>query len=252
MPASACRRFRSFAPLALAAALAACGGTPDDDRARDRLDAQLTNATVDPAVRAAIESPIATDPDLTGDAERSAIKPADRPLTGALPARLALPDPRAQALKLAGGTLIHAPAATREVTTTRDPATLGARAVRQGGARCPEPAIRYGAGWAGRLPAAFPLYPGAAVTEAAGANGAPCALRAVRFLTPAETGAVLDFYATMARRGGYSIAHTEENDADILAGARKGGDSYSVRVRAAPGGGSSVDLIVHGDPADGR
>jgi len=237
---------RALTLVVLGAVLASCGGKKKEGRDLAALDTQLTTNIVDPAVREAIEAPIATDPDLTGESGRDTVRPADAPLTGTVPARLATPDPRAQARRIAGGTLIHAPAASREIVSTREPATLGARAAQQGGDACPPPRIGYAMHWAQRLPAAFPLYPGAAVTEAAGADNAPCNLRAVSFTTGVAPGEVLDFYATLARRAGYSIEHVEQNGAAVLGGTRRGSGAYTVTVRPAPGGGSSVDLVANG------
>lgn len=235
------------AALTAVLALGGCGDAKKDKRDLSSLDAQLTNGSVDPALREAIEAPIASDPDLTGESNRHAVRPADKPLTGALPARLALPDERAEALRLAGGRLMHAPAASKTVVATREPVTLGGTAARQAGPRCAAPDIGYAMQWAQHMPRDFPIYPGAAVTEAAGADNAPCNLRAASFVTPVPKTEVMDFYATLARRGGYSIEHIEQNGADVLGGTRaKDSGAYYIRFADAPGGGTAVDLIAHG------
>ncbi len=245
-------RTRLSAAILLTASLmlAACGDDGKDANLGS-LDAKLTENSTDPALREAIEAPIASDPDLTGEANRDAVRPVDRPLNGAVPARLSPRDAKELALKLAGGTLLEAPAASRSVTSTREPATLGGLAEQQAGShgsKCPSPRIVYDAQWTTRMPPAFPVYPGAAIREAAGADGrGACALRAVSFSTPSSAKDVMDFYHSMAKRAGYSSEHIEQNGADVLGGARAKDDgAYHIVLRPAPDGGTDVELIANG------
>ncbi len=230
--------------------LAACGDTKDQDNGVAGLDASLTTNIVDPALREALAIPLASDPDLAGEANRDAVRPSDRPLNGALPSLTVPAQIKAEALRIAGGRLVSTPPVSRTIASTGDtPATLVGLA-RQGAGklRCTFDNATYTAAWAQRLPAAFPLYPGAQLREAAGTDeNASCILRAVSFVTGARRSEVMDFYTTMAKRGGYSIEHIEQNGADALIGATgKGNAAYHIRFGDEPGGGTAVDLIVRG------
>lgn len=224
--------------------IAGCG---QKDEAPDlaKLEAKVAGNATDPALREAIEAPIATDPDLTREANRDALKPADKPLDGALPARLPVRDVKAQVLKLTGGKLLSAPEATRTITSTGDAITLSGIAAQQGLTQaCNDPRLDYDFGWAQRLPAALPLYPGAALKEAAGADDPQCTVRAATFATGASAKDVLDFYYTMARRAGFSAEHVELNGGHALGGKVKGGAGFYLALRPSSEGGIEADLIV--------
>lgn len=226
--------------------LAACG---DKDAAPDlaKLEAKVAANATDPALREAIEAPIATDPDLRRESNRDALKPADRPLDGALPAQLPAPDVKAQVARLTGGKLLSTPAATRTVTSTGDAITLSGIAAQQGlSAACEDPRLRYDFGWAQRLPAYLPLYPGAALKDAAGTDDPRCAIRAATFATGAASSQVLDFYYSMARRAGFSVEHIELNGNDALKGSkRQNGAYFYLALRpATDGAGVEADLVT--------
>lgn len=228
--------------------LAGCG---KKDEAPDlaKLEAKVAGNATDPALREAIEAPIATDPDLTREANRDALKPADKPLDGALPARLPARDMKAQVLKLVGGKLLATPAATRTITTTGDAITLSGIAAQQGLTQaCTDPRLDYNFNWAQRLPASLPLYPGAALKEAAGADDRQCTVRAATFATAASAKDLLDFYYTMARRAGFTVEHIELNGADALSGTRggkgRGGVGFYLALRPSTEGGTEADLVV--------
>lgn len=250
----------------LPATLAGCGGDGKGNGNPATLDAPLTNAVADPALREAVQAPLASDPDLAAEGNRDAVRPSDRPLNGALPAQLTSTDGRAEALRLAGGKLTPTPAATKSVFSTRDmPITLGGL-IRQQQARtgntdaagrpdergadgpCNESRIDYAMKWARQMPAALPLYPHANVMEAAGSDGAaPCAYRAVSFATGAPLSEVMDFYTTMATRTGYSVEHVEHNGGHVLSGGKARSDlAYHIRLREQRGGGTEVELIANG------
>ena len=229
---------------ALVLVLVACDGK--DERNLAALDAELVNNTADSAIREAIEAPLATDPQLAGDSQRNAVRPAPRPLNGAVPANLSPADARKEAVRLAGGKLMRTPAATQEVTSTKDPVTLGGMTQQQGG-KCGSSRVSYAMDWANRMPPPFPVYPGGNVTEAAGADNAPCAIRAVSFTTSAPPEEVMDFYYTMARRAGYSAEHVERNGEHVLGGTRAGEDgAFYLSLTASRGGGTAADLIANG------
>lgn len=241
------------APLALLCALGACGGQ-DKDADLAALDAQLTNNVADPAVRGAVEERLAVDPDLVSQSNRNTVRPSDRPLSGARPVHMGKAADAAAAKALAGGKLMPAPA-PGAVGVGETPMTLGALAQqqeqqqKQGGTKnrraCGQARVSYDMGWAQRLPASFPLYPGARLTEAAGADNGPCAVRAVSFTTTAPVQDVLDFYYTMGRRAGFSGERQSDGATEVLGGTH-GERAYYLTVEPVRGGGSAVDLIVNG------
>ncbi len=238
-----------FGCIALTALLLASCGDKDEAPDLARLEAKVAGNATDPALREAIEAPIATDPDLRRESNRDALKPADQPLDGALPARLPARDVKAQTLKLTGGKLLPTPAATRTITSTGDAITLSGIAAQQGlSTACRDPRLDYDFRWAQRLPASLPLYPGAALKEAAGADDPQCTIRAATFATGASTKDVLDFYYTMARRAGFTIEHVELNGGEALDGTRGGkAKSYAgfyLMLRPGSDGGTEADLVV--------
>jgi len=235
--------------VSLSLALAACGENEKKSDDLARLDAELTTNTADPALAEALEGPLASDPDLTGAANHNAVRPADKPLNGAVPAKLSPKKARAKALLLAGGKLMETPAATKSVVSTKEPVTLGGMAEKkQSSDTCGTPQISYNMQWANKMPAALPVYPGANVTEAAGTNktGA-CGMRAVSFTTAVPANEVMDFYYTMAQRAGYSTEHNEQNGGNILGGTREKDDTaYYASFKPLQGGGTTVELIATG------
>lgn len=233
-------RRRTMMAMAALAMLSACGGGDGDKAKLEQLDAELTNNALDPALRGAIEDPIASDPDLTGQSNSRAVRPAERPADNAIP--IVKGDPKAAqaaALKFVGGKLMSTPAPRQ---TTETPATLGGLAQKNQPA-CG--AVQYGMQWAERLPPAFPLYPGAQLQEAAGNDGAACALRAVSFTTPVPVQSAVDFYYTLARRGGFSAEHLVAGAEHQLGGTGPREGAYFITFTPVPGGGTAVDLIAN-------
>ena len=235
-----------LALVALTLALAGCG-RGDDNANLAALDAQLTNNTADPALRSAVNGKLAVDPDLVSQSNRNSVRPADKPYSGAVPAGLKAPADKDAAKRLAGGTLMQAPAPDSGAVASG--VTLGQLAQSQKyrprkARACGAPRVAYGPNWASRLPATFPLYPGAALVEAAGSDNGACQLRAVTFTTGAPVQDVIDFYFTMARRAGYSGERQTDGTTEILGGTRDDG-AYYLTFRAIRGGGTSVDMIVN-------
>ncbi|MPT48508.1 MAG: hypothetical protein E2598_08840 [Sphingobium sp.] len=241
----------------LCALLAGCGEKEKQGNPA-QLDAPLLSNAEDPALREALEAPLASDPDLAADANRDSVRPSDKPLSGTTPANigstsLSIADAKDAALKLAGGKFTPTPASTKNITSVgTPPITLGAlmeaQLAKNSAARCNGAKITYDARWALRLPKAFPLYPGAQLIEAAGAQGnGPCAIRAASFRTGVSRTDIMDFYTSMAKRAGYSVEHVEENEDAILSGT-KGGNSaaFHIRFRDMRGNGTEADLSVYG------
>ncbi len=229
--------------ILLPLALASCGRSSTDQQDLNSLDAELTNGTTrDPAVAQSLGAQIMIDPRLAQSSNTDAVRPPPRPETGAVPADVVLrKDPVDPA------TLKRAPAASNdcpECKSADGALTLGALAERQ---KTPDAGIcaqkiGYSAGWANRLPADLPLYPGAQLTEAAGADRDGCRLRVVSFASAAPMQKMLDWYFTKASAAGYSAGHSTDGRQHVLGGVR-GNDAYVVYVTARAGGGSDVDLV---------
>ena len=214
--------FRSVCAASLLLALAACN-KKDGDGDLAALDAQLTNNAADPAMKGALNDPILVDPQLVGQANRDAVRQA-------------------------GGKLLSAPAPTTGEAMAST-VTLGAVAREQaaakgGNANCTKK-LKYGMEWAQRLPEGFPLYPGAQLMEAAGAQTDGCTLRAASFVTAVPRQGVMDYYYTLARRAGYDGEHKIMGGDHVLGGTRASdGAAYFILFTDAPGGRTSVDIIA--------
>ncbi|MCC4234551.1 hypothetical protein LL253_17910 [Sphingobium soli] len=240
--------FRSVCAASLLLALAACN-KKDGDGDLAALDAQLTNNAADPAMKGALNDPILVDPQLVGQANRDAVRPADKPATGAVPVMSGdAAKAQAQAVRQAGGKLLSAPAPTTGEAMAST-VTLGAVAREQaaakgGNANCAKK-LKYGMEWAQRLPEGFPLYPGAQLMEAAGAQADGCTLRAASFVTAVPRQGVMDYYYTLARRAGYDGEHKIMGGDHVLGGTRASdGAAYFILFTDAPGGRTSVDIIA--------
>jgi hypothetical protein len=207
----------------------------------------------DPALAAALDAPLLTDPDLAAlnRANSVAAKP---PISGMLPTLDNGPDAvaaaRAEALALVGGAeRMRSAPEPREEGGPFPPGTAlsaAARAAATPGAdaACARRAS-YTLQWAARMPAAFPVYPRAATQEAAGSDEGRCRLRVVDFVTPVPLGDVMDFYFTRALAAGFSAERTLQDGDDVLAG-RKGAAAYAVYARRLPSGNTQVDLVTSG------
>ncbi len=234
---------RRPALLALLLALAACSRSESQPQDIDALDRELTEASrgngTDPAIATALHDQIMVDPTLARQSNANAVKPPPRPDSGAVPADPPLTDPVATA------GLRHAPAPAGACADCKTPAlTLGALAARQHPACA---AVSYSFGWANRLPAALPLYPGAQVREAAGTDAGGCALRFVSFASGAAPAKLIDWYFTRATIAGYSAEQRADGPTRLLGGTR-GVAAYVLYVSPRDGGGTDVDLIAN----DGR
>lgn len=249
-------RFCVVALIGLSLSLAACGARDDGDRNLDSLDNELVeagnNSARDPALMSALHDQIMVDPNLAQQANADAVRPPAQPYSGAVP-----PDGIAAATPASGGaatseTLKTAPTARDgdcpKCTAARESLTLGALASRQRDRRTSgcAGAMRYSARWAERLPADVPLYPDARVSEAAGADTASCALRAVSFSTSAPLQTVIDWYYTRVSGAGYSAEHQADGAEHVLGGTRDSdGGAYVVYFTTRRDGGTDVDLVAN-------
>ena len=238
--------FRSICAVAvlLTLPLASCG-KGDKEADLNALDAQLTNNAVDPALQEALGGKIVVDPNLTGQSRRGA---ADRPVTAALPALTGeAAKALAESVKLAGGKLLATPAPTQG--EAKEQATSLAAAAQDqdkpGGNVFCRKQLAYGMQWASRLPDPFGVYPGARLTEAAGADKNGCTLRAATFVTPVPRQSVMDYYYTQARRSGFDAEHKVMGGDHVLGGTRKDdGAAFLLIFTGAPEGRTNVDIIA--------
>lgn len=240
--------------LALALPLAACGNQGADEAAVADLDNKLVGKGSDPVVNAALNDRILVDPDLTDNANKNSLKAATKPLAGAAPADSGY-DGDASIEALDGAKLMRAPKATvvaAENCTNcgeRRAATLGGLAADQGVTRgkgtC-DAKLQYGAGWANRMPAEFPVYPRGNVKEAGGVDGGICDIRVVTFTTSAAMQNVIDYYYTRARKSGFNAEHQILAGEHVLGGTRDNdGGAYFITFNAKAGGGTSVDIVAN-------
>ncbi len=212
-----------LAVTTIGAALLALGACVPRDEENEiaNLDNQIVN-TVDPAVNRAIQDEIAVDPELSNNSNRNAVRTPGSPDTGSYPAEDA---------QVAGG-------------------AGGAGGGASGSARLADAGVGCAQGldrnplWAQRLPAAFAVYPGGRLTEAAGKDAGGCSVRVVTFLTGASPRQVLDFYRGRAEGAGYSAEYQARQGDHILAGSvANRPDAFFLIVTPQRGGGSDVALI---------
>lgn len=250
------------AALAASLALGACGQRGGSDRNLDSLDNELVEAgsaagnTRDPAMTAALQDQIMVDPALAQQSNTDTVRPPARPYSGAIPADTIAQPPSGAAAGTSGvATSVTAKSAPPPAAggcagckAARESLTLGALASRQPDRRTAScaGALRYSARWAERLPADLPLYPGARVSEAAGADTPACRLRAVSFTTDAPLKSVIDWYYTRATGAGYSAEHQADGAEHVLGGTRsRDGGAYALILNERRGGGTEVDLLAN-------
>jgi hypothetical protein len=206
----------------------------------------------DPAMAGALGQPITTDPDLAdanGANTAASVPSADGSVPSLDMSAQALAAARAAALKLVGGpgAMKKAPPPSSSSALPADSQlTAAARAAASPGGQgdCASKP-KYAAAWAAKLPDSFPVYPKAAVQEAAGTDEGACNLRVVNFSTPVPVSEVLDFYYTRASGAGFTAQHARDGAEDVLGGT-KGQASYVVYAQKLPNGATSVDLVTNG------
>ena len=203
------------ATLAFAAALALAGcGTADDENAQN-----AAGNDTDPALTSALEDQILVDPALTQQSNANAVRSTEAP------AQAPYPSP-------GGGNAAAAaqPKAGQPAAAGDQHARLANAARGGGGNSCVNAPFDYNPAWANRLSPAFPVYPGAKITEAAGNNQGDCRVRVVSFTTADPWQRVLDWYHTKAVRGGYSSEQQIRDGDRVLAGVNEsdGGAFYLI------------------------
>lgn len=214
--------------------LAGCG-KGDKDADLNALDAQLTNNMVDPALKDALAGQIVVDPDKAGG------RGGPKTLRGEAAKAVA------ESVRLAGGKLLATPAPA-EAKATESAEELSAAAAEQsrpGGNLYCRKRLVSGMQWASRLPEPFTVYPGAKLTDAAGADKDGCTLRGATFVAPVPRQNVMDFYYTQARRAGFDAEHSILGGNHVLGGTRRDdGSAFLLLFTDAPGGRTNVDIIA--------
>ena len=209
--------FRSSALGALLL-LAACGRGDDNLAA---IDNELIANGADPAVTRALEDQIMVDPNLNQQAHPNSVRPPETPTEAQYP---------------------PADAGSGGARVSRTAASASSAAMTPSASACGAP-MDYGPEWAERLPAEFPAYPGGRVTEAAGNNHGDCRMRVVTFATADPANRVLEYYRSLASRGGYS-AEQQARDGDQVLGGTNGDAAYYLIVTPRERG-AEVALIVN-------
>jgi hypothetical protein len=214
-----------FTAVAAALMLAACQRNPSDAELA-KLDNQITGNEADPALTSALEDQIATDPALQQQSNKNAVRPAQGPLQAQYPL-----DSKAAAGAKGRG------AAARPARTQRSAANQGSGC---------DANFDYNMQWARRLPPAFPVLPGARITEAAGNDKGTCRMRVVSFTANVPPERVLDWYRQRAAGAGYSAEHQMREGDHVLAGTNEADNgAYYLIVTPMKGGGSDVSLIAN-------
>ena len=230
--------------LAVALTLAACGRTSDEGNLA-ALDNTLVGNDADPALTSALQDQIAVDPNLVNQSNRNAIRPPETPTQAQYPANrgAAASGGGAQA----GGGNLRAPDPTPAEGGEAQHSQIASAAAGRGGTACANGArFNYDRSWANRLPAAFPVYPGGRIAEAAGNDQGDCRVRVVSFTTADAPQRVLDFYHTRAIRSGYTSEHQLRGSDHVLAGTAEGIDgAYYLIVTPLPSGGSDAAIIAN-------
>ncbi|WP_369025577.1 hypothetical protein [Qipengyuania sp. RANM35] len=231
---------RPISALAALALVSACG---------DNATGPKEGEAMDPASQQALNDELMTDPDLANRNEAGAALSG----TGndAVPeidkSTRAIEAARTRAVELVGGTanMKPAPAARQLAANAPDTKAMVAAAkaaVTPGGANCAD-SVEYGAAWAAKLPATFPVYPRGNTQEAAGTDEGDCALRIVTFLTPVEIDEIFAFYASRATAAGYAVEHVLKGEANILSGT-KGKSAVVVYATRLPSDVTQIDLVT--------
>ena len=213
-----------MAAIAAALSLAGCGGGSDEAELA-KLDNSIVGNDADPALTSALEDQIMVDPALTQQSNQLAVRRPGAPVQAQYPP---------------AGSGTRAPAPTN-AAAGKDADAMAELAQGRGTACGAE--FDHNLGWARRLPAAFGIFPGGRVTEAAGNNQGDCRVRVVSYTSEAPAQRVLDWYHAGATRAGYSSEHQRREGDHILAGAN--GDAAFFLIVTPKSNGSDVSLIAN-------
>lgn len=241
-----------LALLALPLSLSACGS--DEELQTEELDATLSDT--DPEANVALDDRILVDRDLNSSSNNNAVQDVNGSTSGARPADKGS---RSDALTLAeikNAPALVAPAPGSFTEEECDScgkdskgATLGARAesqsLQRGKGTC-DAKLEYGAAWANRMPAEFPVYPRGRVLEAAGIDGGKCDIRVVSFASNVELKKIVDYYYSLAKHSGYSAEYVLRSGEHTLGGVRDvDGGAYVITFNKRAKGGTVVDIVAN-------
>lgn len=218
--------------LLCAAALAVGACSSGSDNSLAEMDNELLANGVDPALTSALEDQILVDPDLVQQANPNTVRPPETPAAAQYPAGSARSEAALAAMQSAGRAADSGRGAPGPVSATAGPC----------GSTIP---FDHGPGWASRLPAEFPLYPGGRLTEAAGSDAGDCRMRVVTFTTADPYGRVLEHYRRLASRAGYSAEHQQRGADHVLGGVNSRTDGAYYLIVTPDEQGSDVALIAN-------
>lgn len=242
----ALRRAQIAALFLAGTALSACG--------EGGQGAAPTMANDDPLMRSALADQIMIDPDMVNrnGANRVAQLSA---VDGIIPlpdnGHIAIDAARAEALDLIGGSaaMVEAPEPRMVGGELPQGAALSlalrASGVGEAIAAC-VPDLQFSFAWAAQMAADVPIYPRAAVHQAAGTDAGGCAIRALNFSTPVSADDVLDFYYTQTSNAGFDVQLTEQGGYRIMTGTRGEGEQFALYLQGLPNGRTDIDLVISG------
>lgn len=239
--------------ILLALPLSACG-SDDDVQSTEQLDADL--AGTDPEGNVALDDRILVDRDLADSSNANAVQNVGGSASGAIPVDKGSSGDALTLAEIRNAPALTAP--TPNVLTEEEcnncgqdskGATLGARAQQQSSQRgkgtC-DAKLEYGAAWANRMPAEFPVYPRGRVIEAAGVDGGLCDIRVVSFTSNVAMKKIVDYYYSLARHTGYTAEYVLRDGEHTLGGVRDNdGGAYVITFATRPSGGTAVDIVAN-------
>lgn len=235
-------RFKWLASMTAVATLAACGGEKTEEVAGQGVDPLLTHA---------LAGPLMADPDLASRNHALGAIAGGGPEVVELPlvegGAETIAAAKVEAAKLAGGKIALAPSpgdASNQALRDAVTAAERAAAVKGPGRNCGSSAS-YDMAWSLRLPQAFPIYPRGHLIEAAGNDGNGCRLRVVRFVTPVDPAAIIDFYSTLAAAAHFDARHNRAEGRELLEGG-KGSAAFAIQARVREDGLTEADIVVNG------
>jgi hypothetical protein len=237
-------RFLILAPCAALAVLglAGCGGAKTN---------KIAGHSEDPALAHALAGPLMTDANLASHNRALAAisgggaEVVELPLIEKDPESIAAA--KSDAARLAGGKITLAPLPSDGGNPVlRDAVTAVQRAagVAGPGKNCGAKAS-YAMTWSLQLPQPFVIYPRGHLVEAAGNDSDGCRLRVVRYVSPVEPGAIIDFYYTRAGTAHFESRHRQADGRLLLEGT-KGAAAFAVQAHKRDDGLTDVDLVVNG------
>ena len=199
------------------------------------------STVTDPAIAAAIEAPLMTDPDLVSLSRRFAVVSDPGPIDGSLPpddfAPATVERARAEAVKLVGGAKA-APLGNAPPCRACTALTLAERIIALN--KSCSGVVQASIEWSLRLPDDLPIYPAAHLRDAAGSDAPHCAMRSASFSSPVPAGEVLSFYRAVGTKAGFTLSAAGDN---ALFG-RKEGRRFAALVRPQADGPDHFDLVV--------